>query len=534
MWCMLFFLFPETMSLPALLEKDSMTEATLTQSRANHKLISFLPETDLSRLAAEGYALAQAEPCILEMIDQDRDAFALNKKKERLEDKVWFMSQGRSLPGFDIDSDEEWADRLELFSGRTRMPAELVLIFILIRGYLGGFKDKKTAMILAESKTLEIILSNLDLRLPGASTILDNINPIRLETLEFIMDAQIRYARTANLDTFRKLTVDSTSVEANSIWPTDSGTIVGLATRAENLLRGLSKFGISLNLPVIAKQHLADMDILHKQIQMSSGKKDSATKRKRYYKKLCKLAKKIRRILLATLERGNIKASGLELMPSLRARLMMCLDWIRVDLSNLGLSIENAESRVLRNEKVPAKQKILSFSDQDAALIKKGDRDPLLGYKPQIARSGNGFVTALIVPEGNAADSDQLRSIVDKSLKRTGIVPSVLSLDDGYTNSKDRDYYLDLGIAVVSFSGSKGKRLIPEDEYNSRPYKKARNDRSAVESLIFTLKHNNDFDQVMRRGIENVRAELLEKSIVHNFFRMIRLRQVHDELNAAA
>jgi hypothetical protein len=42
---------------------------------------------------------------------------------------------------------------------------------------------------------------------------------------------------------------------------------------------------------------------------------------------------------------------------------------------------------------------------------------------------------------------------------------------------------------------------------------------------MFTLKHNNDLETLMRRGIDNVREELLEKVITYNFFRTIMLRK---------
>lgn len=511
-----------------------MPDATVIPFRPARKLVPLLPDSDLSRLASEGYALAGTEPRILMMIDRDRDAYALLKKKERVDDQAWLMSRGTSLPGFDVAVSDGWADDLELLTGRPRMPAELVLIFILLRGYFGGFKDRKTAMLLLESKTLEIVLTGLGLSLPGLSTILDNVNAISAETLEFILDAQIRDALAKDLDAFKELTVDSTGVEANSTWPTDSGIIAGLAARGEHLLRGLAELGVSLKLPGVVGKLVTDMEGLHKQIQLSSGKRDGAQKRKKFYRKLIKLAKKVRQILWMALERGDVKARSLELMPSMRMRLMARLESIEVDLENLALATQNAASRILSGEQVSADEKVLSLSDPSAAMIVKGGREPLLGYKPQIARSGDGLVTAVVVPEGNAADSGQLRIVVDASIKRTGVVPSVLSLDDGYTNGADRDYYIGLGIAVVSFSGSKGKRLIPSDEYESKPYADARSNRSAVESTIFTLKHNHDMGRVMRRGIANVRRELLEKAIAHNFFRMIALTRAGQEKSRAA
>ncbi len=127
-----------------------------------------------------------------------------------------------------------------------------------------------------------------------------------------------------------------------------------------------------------------------------------------------------------------------------------------------------------------------------------------------IALLAAGLVAALILPQGNAADCGQMEPIVETSIARTRVWPGLLSFDDGYTNSKARQWYKALGIEV-SFSGAKGKKLIPQDEYESDAYKKARNDRSAVESLMFTLKHNHDFEHPMRRGIDAIRSELLEK-----------------------
>lgn len=47
--------------------------------------------------------------------------------------------------------------------------------------------------------------------------------------------------------------------------------------------------------------------------------------------------------------------------------------------------MDNAAQRVLQGGKVKAEEKILSLSDEDAAMIVKGSREPTLGYKPQVS-----------------------------------------------------------------------------------------------------------------------------------------------------
>jgi len=290
------------------------------------------------------------------------------------------------------------------------------------------------------------------------------------------------------------------------------------------MLRGLVEYGIVVTMPAVVKKLLDEAAQLHKQIQMTRGKKDSAKRRKKLYRKLFKLAYKLHVYLRAAYGRTQGLACPLNTPPSVQERINTRLDWIDVDLKNIRLAIGNGESRVLHYEKVPVEQKIVSLSDESAAMIVKGEREPVVGYKPQIARSKSGFVTAIIVPEGNANDAGQIENITDASILRTGVIPTSLSFDDGYTNSPAREKYLEMGVKIVSFSGSKGKNVIPFRDYDSDEYRQARNDRSAVESAMFTLKHNVGFGEVMRREIENVRAEQYEKVIAYNLFRIIAVR----------
>jgi IS5 family transposase len=113
------------------------------------------------------------------------------------------------------------------------------------------------------------------------------------------------------------------------------------------------------------------------------------------------------------------------------------------------------------------------------------------------------------------------------------VVPKKVSTDDGYAFRKSRDHLLAAGPKVVSISGSKGKKITPPEDWDDPEYQAARNDRSAIESLMFTLKHGFDFGRVARRGLENVRAEMLEKVLAYNFCRMATCRRAAAETEAA-
>jgi len=221
------------------------------------------------------------------------------------------------------------------------------------------------------------------------------------------------------------------------------------------------------------------------------------------------------------------------LAPSQRVCLECLVDQIKEDLSDVYTVIGYTADRIFHGKQLKSTEKILSLSDKAAAFIKKGNRNPVIGYKPQLARSEQGFVTALLVPEGNAADSSELVPATLTSTSRTGTIPNTASVDDGYASKINVTTLHEMGIKIVSISGAKGKKLTSPDDWNSEAYSKARNDRSAVESLMFVLKYCFAFGVLRRRGLDAVRAELTEKVIAYNFCRMVHLKNRQSQKTAA-
>jgi hypothetical protein len=149
----------------------------------------------------------------------------------------------------------------------------------------------------------------------------------------------------------------------------------------------------------------------------------------------------------------------------------------------------------------------------------------VVGYRPQLARSGSGFVTALVLPRGNAADSRHLVAMVREQITNTGVIPATSSADDGYSSQEGLEEVLQLGVKAVSISGAKGKKLIEAQQWKSQTYRQARAERSAIESLVFTLKESFEFGEMARRTHENVLAEMLEKVLAYNISQIIRVRK---------
>ena len=512
------------------------TQKTIAEAAPIYNLILPVPDTDFRDFLAEVDELSRFAPKILEEIDKDLDANARAKKKHRLEDRKFFENRTLGLPEFHVKEAELLADQLEMGTGRPRMSADLVYLFVMIRGFLGGSLASKAARrFLRESMSLYAYLDNRDMAMPGITTILENINLVSAKTLNLIFDEQIKFVLKEDLDDFLKLTIDSTSVKANSRWPTDAKILTGLLMRVNRLGQKLHVFGLANFRPGWVPRWLEEMGKLVFQICLVAGKANSSGKLKKRYRGLLKRGRKAANALtteLNSLEQGLLMEA---LPPSRRVLLQRVLNQIKADLADANKVIDYANDRVFHDKKLPSTEKVLSLSDGSAAYIKKGSRNPVIGYKPQLVRSANGFVTSLVVPEGNAADSIELVPAIRESIKRTGVIAALVSTDDGYASVKGRDEVLGMKVKSISISGSKGKKLTDLDDWESETYRNARRDRSAVESLMFTIKDGFEFGELGRRGIDAVRSELMEKVLAYNCCRIILMKKRRPEvLNKAA
>jgi len=498
-------------------------------------LILPVPDTDFREFLDEVEEFARFAPEIIVAIEKDLDRYAREKKSLRLADKKFFESRTEDLPEMNIVERHVLAEELSLAVGRPRMPGYAVYVFLMIRGFLGSLTTKPARRFLIESMSLYGFLQDRGLSMPAATTILENVNLVSQATRKLIFDKQMALILGEGLDDFKSLTIDSTAVKANSSWPTDAKILTGLLRRADRLGQKLHLFGLEDFRQGWVPRWLEEMDKLVFQICLAAGKPKSEGKLKKHYRQLLKRGRKAAEALVAEWKRLEPGVSLERQAPSRRVLLQRVWQQIQADVSDANRVLEYAHDRVFHDKMLPSTEKVLSLSDRAAAYIKKGSRNPVIGYKPQLVRSENGFVTSLIVPQGNAADSVELAPAISDSIRRTGVVAEWVSTDDGYASANGRDEVLGMGVKDISISGAKGKKLTEPGDWESEPYRDARRNRSAVESLMFTIKDGFEFGELGRRGLEAVRDELLEKVLAYNCCRIILMRKRRrEELEMAA
>ena len=483
-------------------------------------------DSQLNDFLNEIHQIACFEPSIVERIDEDLDLQAKKKKLLRLVDAQFLAGQTPDLPKLELQLRQLKLDDIQLEEGRPRTEAYVVYVFLMLRGFNGGCKDQQARLLLEESITLRLWLEHLGLELPPASTLSDNLNAVSNQTRSLIHQVQLRFILQGGLDDFQKCFIDSTAVEANTERPTDSSILVRLIARVCRTGGNLHRVDLPDMNQIGLLEQQEELRRMSQQIHFLKGKARGEAKRKKLYFQLLRRVRRLRKRLLRDLEsvRRNFEERA-DLPPSRRLKGQEALCLIAEDLAALEQAANVCERRVMEQEKVPVADKIISLSDADASFIVKGGWNTVVGYRPQLARSGGGFVTALVLPRGNAADSPHFVTMVKEQITNTGVIPSMASADDGYSTGAGREEVMDLGLKVVSISGAKGKKLIQAQQWKSKPYRQARAERSAMESLVFTLKESFEFGEMMRRTHENVLAEMLEKVLAYNIAQIIRIRK---------
>ena len=490
---------------------------------SNPPLFVTLPDTDFSDYLNELTSFAKSHPDVVASVEADQDRLALKKKQMREADKK--ISATPDFPHLKMDGSQTSASIPPLMSGRPRTPAFFVFILYMLRGFQGSVSDKQATRSMHESISLHSLFIDHGLRLPAETTMIENTNQVSAATQELIFKRQIEDILEEGLDDFKELTIDSTGVAASTAWPTDGKTLIGLIERTYRVGRKLSRFGLTDFVEGHLPRWIGEMNTLEFKINLAGGKKGAKKTRRKLYGKLLKKGEKAVNALQKEFAKKAQRISVGNMLPSQIQQMDRIIGQLCNDLADARRVLDYTRKRIFEAETLPAREKILSLSDGSAAYISKGEREPIIGYKPQLTRSANGFVADLTVPEGNAADSAQFVPCIRNAIARTGVLAELVSSDDGYSSRAGKEKLEEIGIGIVSISGSKGKRITDPEQWDIEPYRKARNDRSAVESLMFTLKDGFEFGRLARRGIDAARSELTGKVLAYNFCRKIEIRK---------
>jgi IS5 family transposase len=304
------------------------------------------------------------------------------------------------------------------------------------------------------------------------------------ETMKAVNAALVQAAVAMGLEDGHKLRVDTTVVQTDIHYPTDS-TLLWDVVRVVTRLVG--RLGKASGQPIKGFHNRTRAARRRMQAIQRMSPKQRAARQKSTYRELIGIAQEVveggRRALRQT---RNIRGAD-----PLR---QLTIGQLQAEIDHFcGLGdrvIDQARRRVLEGEQVPTAEKIYSIFEAHTDLIKRGKvLTPVeFGHKVFLAESARGLITQYDVLDGNPSDEDHVAPSLERHIAAFGSAPQVYGCDRGFFSDENVLACQRSGVDVVSMPQRGGKKTLAREAYEKRPeFKKGQRFRAGIEGRISVL-----------------------------------------------
>lgn len=399
-------------------------------------------------------------------------------------------------------------------TGRGGMTAEQVLRCAILKQYR-ELTYKELAFHLEDSIAFRSF-ARLDLgQYPCGSTLQDNIKAIAAETWEAVNRMVLEQAAQQKVEKGRVVRLDSTVVESHIHHPTDSSLLLDGIRVITRLLQA----GKGLN--PTPWYTFADHQRAAKKrgLQILNARKD--TVRHQAYRELLSLARRVQgyaRQAIAELK-GFV---GADLAETIAAHQIVAQ--LERAVALLKRVRSQTERRVLRGEKVPAGEKVVSFFECHTDVIVKGRRDTQYGHKIFLSGGRSGLILDCVIARGNPADAAMFPDLLTRQEAIYGRIPLKTAADGGFASGDNLRLAKGQGVKDVMFAKKRGLGILAM--VKSRwVYKKLRNFRAGIEANISRLKRVFGLDRCNWQGWPGFRQYVWSAVVSYNVLVLGRLLQ---------
>jgi len=349
---------------------------------------------------------------------------------------------------------------------------------------------------------------------PGVSTLQENIKGLGPCTWEAVNRLIIRYAEAQRMEKGRTVRLDSTAIESDIHYPTDSRLLedgIRVITRLlveGRRLRPVPGYGFSDHRRVVKKRVMTIVNTKSRKV------------RKKAYGELLEVAGRVMgygREAIGVLDCFESDDMG----EVLRARVLM--EKLQRALMIFRRVIDQTERRVIRGEKVPASEKVVSFFEVHTDIIEKGGRETCYGHKVYLTGGRSGLILDCRVVRGNPRDSSLFSELICRQEGLYGRVPRQVAADGGFASVDNLRWAKAEGIKDVMFSKRRGLSVL--DMVKSHGvYRRLRNFRAGIEASISWLKRTFGLARCMWKGWKSFQQYVLSAVVSYNLHVLARLK----------
>lgn len=346
-------------------------------------------------------------------------------------------------------------------------------------------------------------------------------NSIRPETWKAINRRLARHAVRQELIDGAQLRLDTTAVETNIHYPTDSTLLWDVYRTFDRLIRQARE----IDPAAVGSRRLQARRVKRLQLKINRravNKGRTAEQLKALYTQLIPMvedlfdwAVSVRNKLAKNPRCANI------LDAAKAAAIVQEIDHYLV----LGQRVvDQARRRVLERERVPNDEKLFSIFEPHTELLKRGKagKDVEFGHMIQLQQVDGKFIADYDVFHKRPVEHELLQRVLKSHKELFGDYPDTLAADKGYYESMAAVERLERKIAVVSI-GKKGRRTQEETaREHDALFRLAQRFRAGVEGTISFLKRMLRLARCFNKGWEHFVSTVGQTIFAHNLLILAR------------
>ncbi len=405
-----------------------------------------------------------------------------------------------------------------LVRGRHSTPVEVILRMLIVRR-LYDWSYEQTEHFVSDSLVLRQFCRLYLQPVPDDTTLIRWANLIGADTLTQVNHRVVELAKQLKVTRGRKLRVDSTVVQTNIHYPTDSA-IVGDGVRVLSRLLHkakavLEQVGLGEQTTTLLKKafrsRTRSVRRIAQQLHRVARRKreEAAEQLKAAYRKLLGIAqataKQASQVHDALADTFTFTETNLSEQATKRARRI--IEQLDHFLPLVGQAIEQARRRVLQGEAVRSGEKLLSLFEPYTQIIQrhKAGKPTEFGRKLWLGEIEGGIISEYrLMEEGGGLDLVELPESLAAHQERFGHPPDVLAGDRGTFSAANEALAHQLGVKriVLPHTGrvSKERQEVEHERWFRRGFRF----RAGIEGRIRVLKRDYGLETCLEHGEEGM------------------------------
>lgn len=415
----------------------------------------------------------------------------------------WMIQADRLL------EDEELIDRVweaqgkrhehSATKGRSQTPAEMVLRLLLlkhVRNWSFDTLEREVRMNLAYRDFARIGMG----KVPDAKTLARIAQALGGDVIAELHRRLVEIAQEEGVIQGRKLRVDTTVVETNIHYPTDSSLLGDGARVLTRTMQKIETQAGKLKRPVRNRTR----SIVKRVIAIATASRhkgpEGEAKRKKQYKELLRYSRQVlndtKRVLAEVDDMSAKKKKGLR---------GLC-EHLSEMAGRVRQVVKQAKARVFGGiTDLPGK--IVSLFEPHSEIIRKGkaSKPTEFGKMIQVQETENQIITHYDVFDHRPSDRDLLLGAVETHERVLGRVPHLATADAGYYSRAQEQAVEAKGVKWVAVPNRNTKSAERKKKEHSRWFKNAQRWRTGCEGRISVLKRRHGLRRCLYRGVEGMK-----------------------------